>query len=68
VTARRKSRKGRGGRPPKPAAERQSEAVMVRLTPAERAALERAAGGEALGAFLRGIVLRTLGRLREPPR
>jgi hypothetical protein len=35
---------------------------MVRLTDAEHEALEDAAGGEALGVFVRRLVQRTLAR------
>jgi hypothetical protein len=66
----RRKHKGRGGarpgsgRPPKPAAEKQRNAVMIRLTDAEREALEGAAGGEPLGVFLRRLVNRYLARRR----
>ena len=53
------------GRPPKPRAEKQSQAVQLNLTPGERAELERAAGAEPLGAFLRRLVLRSLSQRRK---
>ena len=37
---------------------------MVSLTPEEMAALEAASGDEALGAFVRRLVLRSLARRR----
>jgi hypothetical protein len=53
------------GRKPKPAAERKSELVSVYLTPAELAALRRAAGSDSLGAFVRRVLLRALARRRR---
>ncbi len=57
----RRKRRGPGGRPPKPAAERHSERVLVSFTPAERAALEAAVGEEPVATYLRKLVLRHLG-------
>jgi len=47
----------RPGPKPKPKAKKQSKCVMVRLTVAERAALERDAAktGSSLGGFLRNL-------------
>jgi hypothetical protein len=55
-------KKNRGGRPPKPPGEKQSEKIQLSLTPRERAQLDAAAGREPVASFLRRIVLRTLAR------
>jgi len=54
-----KKPKKRMGRPPKPAAEKQSEAIMVRVTPGERKQLE--AEARRLGVPL-AVVLTALWR------
>jgi hypothetical protein len=53
------------GRPPKPPGEKQSEKLMVTLTPSERRKLEAAAGDEPLGTYLRRLVLRSLARTKR---
>lgn len=61
-------KRGRGGRrpgagrPSKEAGEKQSERVLVSLTPEEKRALEEAAGDEALGSYLRRLLVRHLSR------
>ena len=63
-----KKRNGRGGarmgagRKPKPAAEKQSEVVSVKLTRDERKELEGAAGHTTLSAYVRRLILRHLAR------
>lgn len=46
------------GRPPKPAAEKQSETLIVKVTPAERRLLARAAKGQPLAVWMRGVLVR----------
>ena len=66
----RKKRNGRGGarvgsgRKPKPASEKQSEVVSVKLTLGEREALEDAAGELTLSAYVRRLIVRHLARRR----
>lgn len=50
------------GRSPLPPEEKQSERVMVTLTPPERARLERAAGEGPLGTYIRRVLIRHLAR------
>jgi hypothetical protein len=50
------------GRKPKPAAEKQSEVVSVKLTRDERKELEGAAGHTTLSAYVRRLILRHLAR------
>lgn len=50
------------GRKPFPKDERRDSKVMLRFTEAERREAEAAAGDEALGVFIRRIVLRYLAR------
>jgi hypothetical protein len=63
-------KRGRGGprpgsgRKPLPTGERLRNRVMFTLADAELKALERAADGEALSAFVRRVVLRYLTRRR----
>lgn len=49
------------GRPPKPAAEVRSHALNLKLTAAERAAIDRAANGKPT-AWARGVLLRAARR------
>jgi hypothetical protein len=66
-----KKKRGRGGprpgagRPSKPTDERQSERVLVSLTPEEKRALAAAAGEEPLGSYVRQLLVRHLAR-RQP--
>ena len=46
------------GRPPKAAAEKQSERLMVNCTPAQRKAPESAAGQRSFSAWALAILLR----------
>ena len=63
-------KRGRGGRrpgagrPPKPTDEKQSERILVSLTPEEKRVLEEAAGEEPLGSYLRRLLVRHLVRLQ----
>ncbi len=50
------------GRKPKPAHEKQSEVISVKLTRAERGDLETAAGDATLSAYVRRLILRHLAR------
>ena len=50
------------GRKPKPATEKQSEVISVKLTRGERAELEGAAGQTTLSAYVRRLILRHLAR------
>jgi hypothetical protein len=59
---RRGGRRHGAGRPPKEARHKQSERVLVSLTPEEKSALEEAAGDEALGSYLRRLLIRHLAR------
>lgn len=49
------------GRPPKPASEKRSAAINIKLTEAERAEIDRAANGEPT-AWARGVILRAARR------
>jgi len=66
-----KKRNGRGGarmgagRKPKPAAEKQSEVISVKLTRDERKELEGAAGDLTLSAYVRRLILRHLARRKK---
>ena len=66
-----KKQKGRGGprvgsgRPRKPASEKQSEVISVKLTCDERKKLEAAAGDTTLSGYLRRLILRHLARRRK---
>ena len=53
------------GRKPKDPKVKQASRVMVNLTQHERTELEKAAGDEPLGSFLRRLVLRYLARRRK---
>jgi hypothetical protein len=53
------------GRKPKPASEKQSEVISVKLTRDERKELEGAAGHTTLSAYVRRLILRHLGRRRK---
>ena len=55
------------GRPPKPAKDRKTESVCVRMTKAERARLERAAraGKEELSAWARAALLAAADATRK---
>jgi hypothetical protein len=53
------------GRKPKPASERQSEVISVKLTRDEREALESAAGQTTLSAYVRMLIVRHLARRRK---
>lgn len=53
------------GRKPKLAREKQRHSVTAKLTDAELAALEKAADGAPLGAYVRAILLRALARRGE---
>jgi len=61
----------RGARRPGPkkkaASEKQRQRIMLTLTDRERRELEQAAEGEALGTFVRRIVLRYLARRKGGP-
>lgn len=61
MTARR--RKGPGGRPPKPASEKQANRILLSLTDTERVALAKVAEDETLAGYVRRLVLRHLRRL-----
>jgi hypothetical protein len=50
------------GRPPLPTERKQRNRVQVALTDAELRRLQAAAGGEALGSYIRRILVRHLGR------
>jgi hypothetical protein len=52
----------RMGRPPKPAEERQTERLEIRMTAEERALIERAAGGNT-SSWARGVLVRAARRL-----
>lgn len=56
----------RRGRPPKPAAERQTESILVSLTPAERSLCEAAADGRPLATWARETLLRAARRKTRP--
>lgn len=49
------------GRPPKPAAEKQANRLVIKLTPAERADID-AAGGGATSTWAREVLLRAARR------
>jgi hypothetical protein len=51
----------RMGRPPKPAAERQTERLELRMTAAELKAIEKA-GGENVSAWARQVLVRAARR------
>jgi hypothetical protein len=53
------------GRKPKPAIEKQSEVISVKLTRDEREALESAAGQTTLSAYVRRLIVRHLARRRK---
>ena len=53
------------GRKPKPASEKQSRVVSVKLTRHEREELETAAGHTTLSAYVRRLILRHLARRRK---
>ena len=53
------------GRPPKSPDERQRHTLAVRLTDKERDALEEAAEGNPLGAFIREVLVRYLARRKK---
>lgn len=65
--ATKRARRGLGGRPPKRAADRLSEKVLVTFTVGQRRAVEKAAGREAVAPFLRRLVLHYLGRAPKVP-
>lgn len=50
------------GPKPKPPAEKQSEKILLSVTPAEYALLKRAAGKQPLATFIREISLRSARR------
>lgn len=54
-------------RPPRPADEVRSQVLQLRLTAAERAALEKGAeaAGEQLSEFIRGSAMERAARLRK---
>ena len=56
-----KTKRGRG-RPPKTAADKRSEAILVSLTPAERELIKAAAGDEPLAVWARDVMLRAARR------
>jgi len=53
------------GRPPKSPEERLDHRVMVNLTPREFTALEKAAGVQSLGAYVRDVLVRHLFRRKH---
>ena len=53
------------GRKPKPASEKQSEVISVKLTRDERKELEGAAVDTTLSAYVRRLILRHLARRRK---
>ena len=53
------------GRKPKPASEKQSEVISVKLTRNERRALEIAACDTTVSAYLRRLILRHLARRKK---
>lgn len=64
MTARKKTGRG-GARPgsgpkPRPASEVRSKAVMLMLTPREHAALQKAAGDEAMATYAHRVLARHL--------
>lgn len=54
----------RMGRPPKPPGEKQSAALTVALTPAERELVERAAAGRPTATWARETLLRAARRAK----
>jgi len=65
--AAKRARRGPGGRPPKRAADRLSEKVLVTFTVGQRRAVEKAAGKEPVAVFLRRLVLHYLNRAPAAP-
>lgn len=55
-------KKGPGGRPPKPRAQKQQHRVALSLTKGEVRALRRAAGKVPVSTFARALVLAYLAR------